>query len=779
MVHRYIETTSLFVLIALAVLRPLVAESYDSAGGAFTAALGEIGDPSPAATLVFDVLILLSACGWLLARAIGPFRPYRRTGLEWGLALVAIAAVVSCLFAGNQRLALNASIDWLCYPVAAIVLVQLMRQPWRRRILLAAVLASACVQAAHCLEQHFVGFGETREHYQSIRVEFWADQGVELDSSQVELFERRMLAREAAGFMPHSNVAGSYLVLCGFAAIALTVVTWRRARDPGGRALAAACALGVVIIVAAAVTTKSRGALLSGVAGLVLLVLAWRMRFWIDSHRVKALVIGWACVIAGGAAVVGHGLHHGTLPGASLAFRWDYWRASAELIGDHPMTGVGRENFGRHYLRYKSIESPEEVANPHNLFVQSAADFGLVGLAGVAAMLIGGSIALCGPIARRRARNDAAPRGGDVSSGTSVRALPAERSARAVGFGVPWAVVLLLVVTIGRIPLLGSTDADFVYYATVTTGLIWLVGFALFMAGDNLIAGGSSGRAESGGSVVGTGVAIGLFAFLLHDMINFAMFVPGTAMTFFALLAYCIAERRSEDSGQRQGRPRSVGLWVAFAAAVVVTSAIVAVPLIPVARANRHLSAAKAAANSPVGPRIADHPAEQHFLAAAAADPLDPTPHVSRAGWLMAVAGIPQLRDEAWNLAEGALGAAIERDPYRASLHRTLMNLHLDRAEANGQSEDWTKAIEEARAALALYPQDPAGIAALADCQLRAGLALQSDDLLGESIAGHERALALDQERPEWETLRRFRQREIDEIRASIVEAEAAVTRTE
>ena len=84
-------------------------------------------------------------------------------------------------------------------------------------------------------------------------------------------------------------------------------------------------------------------------------------------------------------------------------------------------------------------------------------------------------------------------------------------------------------------------------------------------------------------------------------------------------------------------------------------------------------------------------------------------------------------------------------------------------------------AIEAARTALDLYPQDPASIAALANCQLMAGLAMRSDELLRESTESHERALALDGQRPEWETLREFRQREIDEITAKIAEAREAL----
>ena len=84
-VQRAIETVSLLALVLVVSLRPLVAEMYDSAGTPFTDALTGTADPSPVRTLVFDLLILLGACGWLLARGLGPARRYRWTGLEWGI----------------------------------------------------------------------------------------------------------------------------------------------------------------------------------------------------------------------------------------------------------------------------------------------------------------------------------------------------------------------------------------------------------------------------------------------------------------------------------------------------------------------------------------------------------------------------------------------------------------------------------------------------------------------------------------------------------------------
>jgi len=150
---------------------------------------------------------------WLAARAIRSHVKYRRTGLEWGFLLVAIAAVVSCVFAGNKRLAVNATVDWLAMPVLAITLTQLVRRAWQVRLTLCVVLASAVANAGQCLEQKLFSFEETRRLYFEHRQEIWERQGVSLDSPQVEAYERRLEAREASGYTWHSNVAGAYLVL--------------------------------------------------------------------------------------------------------------------------------------------------------------------------------------------------------------------------------------------------------------------------------------------------------------------------------------------------------------------------------------------------------------------------------------------------------------------------------------------------------------------------------------------------------------------------------------
>ncbi len=822
LVRRIVENLSLFLLIAVAIVRPLIGETYDSAGSSLTEALGELTDPTPLRTLVFDVVILAAACGWLLARAIGPPRRYRWTGLEWGAALVVVAACVSCLVAGNKRLAINASVDWVCYPVLTIALVQLMGGRWQRRLLLAGVLASASAQAVQCFDQYFVSFDDTWTHYQGIREQFWARQGVDLDSAKVELFERRMLAHEATGYLPHSNVTGSYLVLCGLAAAGLSLRKWRTSGSVHGRIVAGGCWVLAGLMIAAAALTGSLGASLAGAAGIALWMVLSAFPKWFAAHRGRALVLGWCVAVAGLLAVAGYGVGHGALPGPSLNFRWQYWRASAGLIADHAFAGVGRENFGRHYLAYKSIESPEEVANPHNLFVQAAADWGIMGLVGVVVMLVGASRAITRSVrtgnCELRIANCETP-----NDRARLRAILSEPGARATGAqpragawgsdqrrgiahgdsdgkkartqegkvaslaGIPWVLVLGAVVVFGRLPLLGSDDASFLYVAAVMTGLPWLIGFLCFLT-DARPEVANGDRRAGYQSVVGTAVAVGLLAFVLHEMINFAAFVPGSATTCFALLAYCIAERRSVEDLAKTSASGEIGRcavkrWTPlFACAAVLLLLTIAV-VVPVARATHRLETAREAMHRWIPGTIGDQPADRYLRRAAEADPLDPTPHAMRADWLLAVSSAPVLgtsaeRVEALELGVESLTEAIERDPFNVKLKRRLMQAYQATAKITGGAEDYDAAVRAAREALVLYPLDPSGLVSLGDCLLlsRRLQTARTSDRLRAAIDAYQRALQLDKSRPEWETIRRFRPQQRAQIEANIAAARRAMT---
>jgi hypothetical protein len=68
----------------------------------------------------------------------------------------------------------------------------------------------------------------------------------------------------------------------------------------------------------------------------------------------------------------------GTRLGAGLGSnRYDFWRVSADEFKDHPLAGVGSENFAEDYLRYR--HSGEEPSYPHNLPLQIVSETGVIG----------------------------------------------------------------------------------------------------------------------------------------------------------------------------------------------------------------------------------------------------------------------------------------------------------------------------------------------------------------------------------------------------------------
>jgi len=750
--RQILEELLLFALILVAALRPLIAESYDSGGSSISEALGELRDPTPVTTIVFDCVILAAFSTWLTMQCFRPSATYRRTGLEIGTLLVGLGAVVSCCFSGNKRLAINASLDWLCFPIFAMALVQVIYRPWHRRLLFAAIMASAAAQAVQCFDQYFVGFDQTWEHYQSIKQEFWARQGVALDSAKVELFESRMRAREATGFLSHSNITGSYMVLCGLAAVGAVVGRWRVSKTSADRFVAVACGFIAFLILGATILTGSRGALVAGMAGAGLWILVTLLRRWIEKHRARASFLAWLLIGGGLFSAVGHGLYHGSLPGVSLSFRWQYWVSSTGLIGDHFLTGVGRENFGRHYLQYKSLASPEEISNPHNLFVQIASEWGLLGLVGIIIMLVGGSITITRvwpPPNPSLAREDVDSKS---ISGVDARFL----------LDLTWAISLALAVVLCRLPLLGTSNPYFLYASSIPIGLAWLVSFLCFVQ--------PQWGGDSGGELPTTGTATGcgLFAFLLHEMINFALFVPGSAVTFFALLAYCISGLPTAKANH----PRGKRPWLGSVMFIAVTTTAAVGVLVPVWRAAFHLSKARAAVAESPSVALDNHLAQRHFLAAAAADPLDPTPHVLRAEWLLGMAVHPPLRAEALTSVIGSLDQAGRRDPAYLHVHRLRARVYLLRAGHTASAEDYAAAVSAAEKVVELYPLDPQGIVALADCQKIAAEATHSSGLFHSAADNYRRALRLDDSRPNWERIRRFRERERKEIESKMAEAE-------
>ncbi len=736
---RVFDISCLVILLIIVGLRPLVAESFHTSSSTSELAPG-LHDPATWHTLLINIAILATALTVAGRRMLLNKRPLRACGLELGSLALLLAAVGACWGAAEPRPARLAAVDLLGALALAWVLVQLIETNWQRLLALAVILASGMVNVAESYDQAFYTMRETQKQYELDREAIWAEKGIPLDSPQVTMFENRMRSREASGYFSHSNVFGGYVLVSLFAAIGLALYAHRIRPPDGGVGLVVAY---VVLAAAAALAvylSRSLGAMVSGVLMLACLGFVLAKRSWWDKHRRQVFSGGVWLVILGifGVELYGHFLD--SLPGASLDFRWQYWRVSGQMFGDHWTTGVGPENFGDSYLAYKPITSAEEVKNPHNGLVQFATEYGLLGLFGIVLVLYGG--------AKAYAR----------AMGDSVELPDASRKSKSESSIVPLCGTCAIAITLGvfvfRYAMLPSQNPAFVLWSMIIALPVWVV---IHAVGVLLAQRAQSVRLPASRWMPAIGFA--LAAFLLQDSINFAFFVPGARTTLAAVFALAVAPVKRIDADEIPGRA-PVYWMIPLALASILGWAVF--DLARVLPAGTALSEARAIAESG---RMTDA-ANAKYLEARRLDPLDAAVPEEHARWLTALATrVPSSnRDESLqNLARAveAIDEAISRAPSKYGLYRIKSQIHL-RRHRMGVAKEAERAVSAMRRALKLYPSRPKSHVELADCLVEVGTC----DALAKAIKHLQEAVEMDNKRPEAETIRRFSARARAEIEA-------------
>jgi hypothetical protein len=89
--------------------------------------------------------------------------------------------------------------------------------------------------------------------------------------------------------------------------------------------------------------------------------------------------------------------------------RGRYWAVAVRELGRHPFQGIGAGGFGVAWLRERTID--ERVQDAHSLYIETAAELGLVGLA-LVAVFLGGVVAA----ARRALASDVAVAAGPAAA---------------------------------------------------------------------------------------------------------------------------------------------------------------------------------------------------------------------------------------------------------------------------------------------------------------------------------------------------------------------------
>ncbi len=381
----WIDKAALVALVGVLAARPLIPEVFARLTSALVST--DVGGPTPATSTWLD-FILLAVSAIVIGRH--GFARRRAALVGAAIALLTLSVGLSTWGAGDRRVALNAAAELLAFAAAAVALVRLVAaQPGFAALLAAAAVASAGVNALKCGTQAAFEFADTLDAWHARKTQL-ADAGRDVNDPAAVNFERRLRSGETFGYLAHPNVTGS--ILAAGAAFLLGAAVALLRPPAASRALAAAVAIILAAaIIAALWTTGSTGAAIAlAFAAAVALALALlRRRIAARPARAAALFLGIQAAAL--ALLLGFGLARSTLPGTSLAFRWEYWTAAGQAYAEAPLTGIGRENFAPWHMRFKPPDATEEVRNPHNLWISLLVETGPAGLLAVVLLLSAGA----------------------------------------------------------------------------------------------------------------------------------------------------------------------------------------------------------------------------------------------------------------------------------------------------------------------------------------------------------------------------------------------------
>ncbi len=395
--------------------------------------------------LIFVMLWLTLLVGWAL-------RGLLKGGLEvrWGPTEIAVGFLVggytlSAVIAGSQgapRAASNMLWEFIGLAVGFFLTRQLVTSNREARALVAGLSGLAVALAVYGIYQYSVEMPATRQMFEQAedQGEFVRANGLTItpESAAWDSFVQRLYSHEPYATFSLANSLAGFLVpwLLVLAGILLSLWTRKptdqasqanqanqanqasrlsqspfgrspahpessRKRtgqekgDPRWRLVCLGVSLGLLLLLACLVLTKSRSAWAAMALGLVLLgwlsrrewairagsppwAASWSSRWVWGSWIIAGVGLGGVLLAIGLTGVVDWEVFSEAWK--SFSYRLQYWQGAGQIIAERPLWGCGPGQFQDHYMRFKAATASEEVLDPHNWLVEMAATAGLPNL---------------------------------------------------------------------------------------------------------------------------------------------------------------------------------------------------------------------------------------------------------------------------------------------------------------------------------------------------------------------------------------------------------------
>jgi hypothetical protein len=529
--------------------------------------------PGPATGLVLDLFATLPALLVLARRSFDAKFQLRHSWAAVAFLLLGTWAVCSTLWSADKFAAIVSSMHWLAAMVLLWSAVQLVNTPLRLRI-----VAGVCIGVFQVLVfagYHFraVEWRDLRTEWETNRTEIVRKHNWTPDSFDAKQFGLRIENGEVMGFSASSNTYGALLVLLGTIAAGVSLQRWRDGDAVGWIAAPIVCIGGAIPCL---IWSGSRGAGGTAVLAAILLAVCVPFSQSIRVYSRRIFWLAWGAVLLAAFALVSHGLYHHTLFHDSLTFRWQYWVGSAHMIAAHPLLGVGWENFGPRYLAYRLPIASEEIRDPHNFIVRIVSELGFIGgvLLAIALLRLAweatqfpATTALIGP-------ND--------------RDWLSRKELRLANLRILLVATMAIMINIFASLDFGS-DLGVILLEMERRMYFWLFLGGGIIASTIRISEKTERHLRSDELEYSSdhrnapwmlcAILVALAMFLVHNLIDFALFEPGPMMLFALLAGAAIGARRPPESGSAPGRSWAVPLLLLSASAWIAAIAVIVAPI--------------------------------------------------------------------------------------------------------------------------------------------------------------------------------------------------------
>lgn len=717
------ERIALLALVAMIPLRAVLSETRTFEMPPLFRNLDTPPGAMPATTMgIFAVIAgaaLLASCArWWRG---GP--SYRWTGAELGAAMLALAMAISTYRAGQKHLALTGSLDFLGLLLFFLTLRQLLVRRWHVRLVMVTILATGAMVVAKCAYQKWVEIPATIRYYEEHKEEMTRPIPGETERSAglVYDYEQRLRSGAVTGFFSHPNVLGSYLILVILTAAA---VVQGRMRN---RAAWTTVVPGAIGFAAAAMLfySQSKGAGAACALAILIWLAGGRFAEKIRRHRHATIVVFWTTMALGAASLAAVLQFKPDALGRSMLFRSLYWRGATNLMKHESLWGIGANNFGRYFTRYKPAACPEDVDDPHSWLMKAAAEWGVLGAIGLIAVFLGVSRILAG-------------KGSEIPD-SPPRRVESDRSGGSI---ILWCGGIGAIVFGWWAAVLSGSPKDYTVLILSLPAVSWIVGFIAVSCERREIR---FFLDEPAGPMIAA-LCGGLIGFLVHTGIDLAMFQGGSATTFFAMMAVAIALRepaaeRAIDRGAGSAR-KTVGV-ILGTAGVGGLAAFFVIVVRPMAVEGAALQEARTNCDAKTWDEYLSSKGYEAYSRAMDA-------------WTLDATAIDELVEELSRRVRSVSDADYARqlvqlmelrDPRNSSIQNHFATLYYQRFRLGGDPGDLQRSILAMAQAVSLYPSSPTRRISLANLYEQMAQATNSPQMLQLAAKEMRKALELDEQR--------------------------------